>query len=235
MAKYSQVVNLNKSGKNDADRLLDAHKLFQQASHTDPNKQYVFHYMSCYTILKDSPKWQTQHLQKTKSKPTPTIVTMETSSLSSATIDNDEAMAPSVSSAGAPARPLGNKQAKVDKTQTAVMERNVAAGEKLTAAINHKTTVTVTLLESQAAVKRQMFDQKQRLAAEKNNLRTISLLMQRNPNCNLAQQLLDKHAKAAIRRLQSEEQAASSNTDNITSYELNVNNIDKEVTTEEQV
>ena len=83
--------------------------------------------------------------------------------------------------------------------------------------------------ESQAANDKQKLEEKKRIAKEKQDiaknkqaLMTINLLLQRNPNCPIAAQLLDEHAKEALRCAQAANNACeiSSTVDN----EGNVNN-----------
>ena len=206
--------------------MLDAHKLFQQLSHANPAKRYSFKYMNCFTILKDSPKWQLQQEQRKKPIKVISKVTVETSSLSS--LDQEESPLVSVDSiVSRPTRPFGNKQAKAEKSQASTMERNAKVTEELAQSIKRKAEVMAAQSVQQSIVKKVMFDEKLRVAEDKNALRTVTLLLKRNPDCPIASKLLEEHAEAALRRLQDDKDKLTATAVTTTEPTLEDSNIEE--------
>lgn len=194
-AKYQQVLNLDESGKTVSDRLLDAQRLFQLASHTKPAKRVAFKYMSAYVILKDSPKWNTMHTRKKPSTVVSNIGVTEASSLSSTTDVDEGTMSTPIT------RPVGNKKAKAEQRQVQVLAQNAQVGEAIAANMKRKSEALASYFAQDAEQKIKAQKQKQELAEEKNSLKVVTLLLQTNPNSEIAKKLLNAHANAALKRL----------------------------------
>ena len=191
-ACYKIVMDLDESGKSDADRLVDAHALFLKRSNQEQTKRYAFKYLSCYNVLKNAPKWG-QHAVKVQSTPTKKRKLASVSTSSPVERCEAEALADNDESPLFGAKPkadkgsllsLGVRRAKIEKEKLHLQARAVQASEEVAKSLKHSGDKKVEALQAIATNK------------------TISLLLKTNPSSELARQLLDNMAKKLLKQQQ---------------------------------
>jgi hypothetical protein len=189
---YKVVIDLDESGKTDSDRLADAHALFLRRSHCDVDKRYAFKYLSCYNVLKDSPKWAQRNVKcktpKKKRKTTsacslsPTVQGPRLSEDAPESIQSDPEVVHHPGDTQTGRTTTGVRRAKLEKTKLHLQSRAVLASEKIAAASMRLNAQKEQTLQTIAANK------------------TISLLLKTDPSSELARKLLANLANHLLKQ-----------------------------------